>query len=174
MLQYNNANPMETKVFLPPATTASEEPFMATQLALSRRCFRRAFGSVSSEFLRIFQSYSSILQLFLMPRNSFFTPLYPSKSHVMAANLLNAFFSDLFRAMDIDDDEHLQLFAQLCFAVPDLPPSLPVQFVAAAIPVGTLLENVFKLNGCVPDCLLDTHFAKLWRMAFSVIPYLNV
>lgn len=173
IFQFNDANPLHTIVCLPRATTPSEEPFVAAQLALSHRCFRRAFGGGSTEFLRIFKSYSSILQLFLLPRNSFFTPLYNSKTHIMAANLLNAFFGDLFRAMEVDDEQHLLLFAQLCFATPELPPSLPIQIVSASVNASVLLENIFQLNGVVPDCLLDTSFAKLWRMAFSIIPYLN-
>lgn len=173
VFHFNDAQPLLTTVNLPRATTASEEPFVAAQLALSHRCFHRAFGSSSSEFLRVFKSYSSILQLFLVPRNTFFTPLYNSKTQVMAANILNSMFGEMFASMQVPHDQHPQLFAQLCFSNPDLPPALAVQFVTSSVNGDTLLENVFQDGGLVPDCLLEFRFTKLWRMAYSVIPYLN-
>ncbi len=173
VFHFNDVNPLLTVVNLPPGNTPSEEPFMATQLALSRRCFRRAFGGCSAEFLRVFTSYSSVLQLFILPRQSFFTPLYKSKTNIMAANILNMMFTELFDAMDIEHDQHLQLFAQLCFTEPILPPALPIQLMTASISAHVVLENVFDLNGTTPDCLLDTKFAKLWRLAYGVVPYLT-
>jgi hypothetical protein len=173
IFHFNDANPLLTLVNLPRADTPSEEPFMATQLALSRRCFRRAFGGGSAEFLRVFTSYSSVLQLFILPRHSFFAPLYKSKTNIMAANILNSLFTELFEAMNIEHDQQLQLFAQLCFSEPILPPSLPIQLMTASINAHVVLENVFDLNGTTPDCLLDTKFAKLWRLAYGVIPYLT-
>lgn len=91
----------------------------------------------------------------------------------MAANLLNSFFTELFLAMDVNYDQHMLLFAQLCLAAPQIPSSLAIKAMAASVTADSLLESIFNANGTVPDCLLDTKFAKMWRLAYSVIPYLT-
>ena len=148
------------------------EPSIASQLALTKRFFYGAFGSKCNGLLTAITSFTKAAQLFMAPKNSYFSPLYESKTNIIACNILNAMFDDMFDALRIAEDYRATLFSKLCSQNPM--DSGNFAFVSnKALDIETVLGILFDTDGDHPDVVEDTSFNDMWRSTLHYIGPLN-
>ncbi len=150
VFNFNWKFPLSTKCELPlldePAEPVSEDEeereILAPQLALTKRFLYQAFKGHSAELADICSSLGTAVRMQLTSKASLLQPCYPSKSMVIATNLLACLFEVLFNEMGIGSSKHsvvLQNMAQ------------PKSFILGNIKCGGTKKTIVGyINTCFP------------------------
>lgn len=121
VFDFNWKSPLKTKCELPLFETNSNrnetidededaKDIMAPQLALTRRFLYQAFKFRAAEVAEVCESLGTAVRLQTTSKQDLFQPLYPSKSMMMAASLLNSLFETLLNSMKVSVRHHKAVF----------------------------------------------------------------
>ncbi len=189
VFSYNVARPKLSKITLPKLQKplyrvvldyedvgADEDELYATctQLAVTPRVFYRAFGGKQyNNVLKACYGLSSTARLLISTKSSFFAPLYNSKSMVIACNILNMMFMEMFDFMGIQSEQQADFFSKLQDAkVPSHPRIIKAS--RSSIDIDTLLEIIFSLGQTsFLTSTVRSNFYELWQHAYKVVHELN-
>ncbi len=175
VFSFDHENPLQTFVNLANvggADPSDEEDQQVSQsLALTRRVFYRSFGSeLYEQAMDVAINYSKAAALFFVGRSSLIQPLYPSKSMVIASNLLSMLFKTLFTHMHIPDSKHSGLFDSLC----SIRPLEDFETNSAGAHGLDLLLALFPANlASIKETIQETDFVDLWKHAVGSLPSIN-
>lgn len=174
VLSFDSVSPLNTQTDLPlVVSNADEDDSVSRRLALTRRAFYRAFGSDQyEEAMDVGVNYSKVADLFFVGRSKLLRPLYPSKSMVMASNLLNNLFETLFTHMRIPLERHEEFFEAMC----NVQPPFGEQFetITTSAHGINFLNALFPQNlALVKPTLEQTPFTDLWRYAVGSLSAIN-
>ncbi len=174
VFSFDSEHPLETIVNLPQLVTDDEsDRQISRNLVLTRRVFYRAFGGeLYEEAMDVAINYSKAADLFFVARSSLVRPLYPSKSMIIAANLLNMLFDTLLSHMHIPNSEHADYLESFCNAQPGFGEEFETN--KAASHGVKLLAAIFPENlGMIKPSLQETSFVDLWKYAIQSLPAIN-
>ncbi len=145
----------------------------STQLAVTRRLFYRAFGGKQYDnILKACHSLNATAQLLMPTNSSFFSPLYGSKSMVIACNILNAMLSEVLTYIGIRSEQQASFFEAMRESnLPQHPKIIKASH--STIDFDSLLEVIFCLGNGVLRSVLETDFYDLWQHSFKVVHELN-
>ena len=176
VFSFDSEHPLETVVNLPLLVeddVDESDGQISRNLALTRRVFYRAFGGeVYEEAMDVAINYSKAADLFFVSRSSLLQPLYPSKSMIIAANILNVLFETLFSHMHIPHNKHADYLKSFCNPLPGFGDEFETN--KASSHGVNLLEALFPKDLTqVKPSLQDTPFTELWKFALQALPGIN-
>lgn len=148
-----------------------EEQAFRAHLILSKRSFYRAFKSKASIVMELIQNISPELEVQILPEHCLLSPLWESKSHTVATNLLNDFFEDVMQAIGIPTNQWSAFFSSL------KEDTLVHPFVVLAsskIMARKYIETIFPMETAVAhESFVDARFFKKWSGINKTIVSLN-
>ncbi len=124
MLKFDKENPIRSKCILRTLTKIydnnlssanedyeeQEDNLLAPQLAITNRFLYQAFGKDYRAVSEICKSLEDSVAVQLVSESKLLYPIYPSKSMVIATNLLNSMFDTVLKEMGISIAKQKQFF----------------------------------------------------------------
>lgn len=148
-----------------------EDRAFQTHLILSKRSFYRAFKGNALTVMDLIKKISPALEVQILPQDRLLSPIWESKSHTIATNLLNEFFEDVMRAIGLPANQWESFFA--CLKEEKLEHPL-VCTTASKIMAGKFIETILPLQSSLAhESLLDTKYFKKWSAINKTITSLN-
>lgn len=179
VFQFNWENPSNSFCDLPLLSTSCKEPvdeeedstnILAPQLALTRRFLYQAFKFNANQIMPLCVSLEAAVQLQTTSKHLLFQPLYPSKSMVIAASLLNNAFLAFFNAFGVRQSKQREMFQLMCQKDPFSMKNVKCSPAKRVLP--RFITNLFPLSGASSE-LLQQPFYTLWVEAIASFPAVN-
>ncbi len=151
----------------------SETLSFISQICLPKRTVLRAFGKTAASVLKLISSVNDMVEVQLAPSDSYFKPIMDTKSHIIAANILNGMFDSFFGSMGVEEEERMSLFKLL------LSPN-PVAWHGIHVGANSLMgEAVVRtmmplvIDKDVPISIQSSLYFKRWQILPKVLEKMN-
>ncbi len=186
IIQFDAVNPLMTVCKLPSSVVgaapkvennveADEDQTMTSitlsQLGLTKRFFYYGLGDLYLSAISACDKISLTGQLLLCDFQGLMLPLYESKSMVMACNLLNAMFTEMFNYCGIPPSDHRSVFDSLSGIDP--PKHSQISALSGRSEAYNMLGLIFDLGEMSFNSVTESGFYKLWSHALPVVDELN-
>jgi hypothetical protein len=142
-----------------------------SQLVLTKRIFYRAFKGQAVAIMELLNKMGPVMEIHMMPTNSFVMPLWETKSQIIAANIINAFFDDVFEVIGVPHLQRKSFFdsmKQAKFSSPEIITQ------SQAVLGSKFVATIFPMEICsAPQSILECPYFKKWLAVDSVLATLN-